>query len=207
MLLKTINILIKILLFTTLAFYFNHPVVAQQKLSLQTKQQQLISYSVPKSLSNIIIFDKPLDISHVSFTDTKKQFFIKDFQNDVVVMYAWASFCGHCKKSMPKLNDLQKRIQDENIKIIALNVDSKGPKRALKFVNSLEDMLIEFYYINNNSLTNFAYEHANAFTILGVPFIFIINKKSEAVALIIGTINLDSPEIITFLKNIKKIYK
>lgn len=62
---------------------------------------------------------------------------LADFQNKVIILDFWASWCGPCRKEMPFLIELHKKYKDKDFEILAINIDEKESK-AQKFLKKLE---------------------------------------------------------------------
>jgi thiol-disulfide isomerase/thioredoxin len=58
---------------------------------------------------------------------------LKQYQNQVVVVDFWASWCVPCKYSFPWLNQMQERYGEDGLKVIGINVD-KDKAMAEKFL-------------------------------------------------------------------------
>ncbi len=70
------------------------------------------------------VFELPGDSGSVS---------LEKYQNQVVFIDFWASWCVPCKYSFPWLNQMQERYGEDGFKVIAINVD-KEKAHAEKFL-------------------------------------------------------------------------
>ncbi|PCJ47490.1 MAG: redoxin [Gammaproteobacteria bacterium] len=48
---------------------------------------------------------------------------LKELSGDVILINFWASWCGPCRKELPKLEDLHQKYKDLGVTIIGINVD------------------------------------------------------------------------------------
>lgn len=55
--------------------------------------------------------------------DTNQALNLNDFNNKVVLIDFWATWCPPCKQSIPFLNALRNEFQDEGFEIVAISVD------------------------------------------------------------------------------------
>lgn len=59
---------------------------------------------------------------------------LADLKGKVVVVDVWATWCGACIFSIPKIVDLRKKYRDRPVEIIGLNVDDEGWAKAKPFL-------------------------------------------------------------------------
>lgn len=51
---------------------------------------------------------------------------LSDYQDKVVYLYFWASWCSSCKQSFPWMNAMQSKYGAKGLQIIAVNLDAKA---------------------------------------------------------------------------------
>jgi thiol-disulfide isomerase/thioredoxin len=59
---------------------------------------------------------------------------IADLRDKVVVVDVWATWCGTCLYSIPKIVELRNKYSDKPVEIIGLNVDDDGWAKAKPFL-------------------------------------------------------------------------
>jgi thiol-disulfide isomerase/thioredoxin len=59
---------------------------------------------------------------------------IADLKGKVVVVDVWATWCGTCLYSIPKIIELRNKYRDQPVEIIGLNVDDEGWAKAKPFL-------------------------------------------------------------------------
>ncbi|MFT6987424.1 MAG: cytochrome c biogenesis protein CcmG/thiol:disulfide interchange protein DsbE [Psychromonas sp.] len=64
-----------------------------------------------------------------------EKFDLTQYENKVVYLDFWASWCGPCRKSFPWLNEMQAKYQDQGLVIIGINLD-RDIKNANNFLNT-----------------------------------------------------------------------
>jgi thiol-disulfide isomerase/thioredoxin len=80
--------------------------------------------SVLASLFAISLFAIP---GVVSATDTLQ---VSDYHGKVLVVDFWASWCVPCRRSFPWMNEMQQKYGDEDLVIVAVNLDNEASDAA-----------------------------------------------------------------------------
>lgn len=80
--------------------------------------------SVLASLFAISLFAVP---GVVSATDTLQ---VSDYHGKVLVVDFWASWCVPCRRSFPWMNEMQQKYGDEDLVIVAVNLDNEASDAA-----------------------------------------------------------------------------
>ncbi len=80
-------------------------------------------------MKKLIIYSLILFTFAQSIGDSKAEqpdgFNINDYQGKVVYLDFWASWCIPCRKSFPWMNKIQDQYSDDDLVIIAVNLDKK----------------------------------------------------------------------------------
>ena len=50
---------------------------------------------------------------------------LAEMRGDVILLNFWASWCGPCRKEMPKLEALHQKYKDLGVRIVGINLDSE----------------------------------------------------------------------------------
>ena len=144
--------------------------------------KNLIIHKIPKIYENLIFLDKK-----------NQKINIQNFQNNLIILNFWATWCAPCKEEMPSLDTLQINPNLDNIKIFAINIGKENKKKVDKFFKKLDIKNIESYYDASTTL-------AKKLSLRGVPTSILINKNGMEFARIIGSIDFDDEKFINWLK-------
>ncbi|MBW8001062.1 MAG: TlpA family protein disulfide reductase [Planctomycetes bacterium] len=90
--------------------------------------------------------------------------------NKVYVLEFWATWCGPCKTSTPKLVAIYDKYKDYGFEIVSLSVD-RSSDRVRKFIR---DMKVNYHVAMD-------YGTANRYGIRGYPTALIVNDKGQIV--------------------------
>jgi thiol-disulfide isomerase/thioredoxin len=93
---------------------------------------------------------------------------LSSFRGKVVYLDFWASWCGPCRLSLPRLNTLWKELGEQGFEVLAINVD-EFEEDALEF---LEQFPVDYRVVRDETGAT-----PEAFGILGMPTAFIIDRQ------------------------------
>lgn len=77
---------------------------------------------------------RPLPFEEFSHLDASGTFNLHDLEEDYVLLDFWATWCGPCIASMPKLHELQEQYSDNSFTIVSISLDEDA-----EFVHSFRD--------------------------------------------------------------------
>jgi thiol-disulfide isomerase/thioredoxin len=99
---------------------------------------------------------------------------ISDYHGKVVIVSFWASWCGPCKKELPVLAGVVKRVGPDHLQVIAINFrDEYDPFKYV--VNVLKDYPITFLRDANG-------KSARKYDVQGIPRMIIVGRDGKVAA-------------------------
>lgn len=122
------------------------------------------------------------------FDDAKRPHTMEEFQNEVVVLNFWATWCTSCIQKMPALDKLAKSLKRYPVRVVALSQDFKGVQAVKSYFN----------YANIKHLDIYLDPRANFFRALNltsIPSTFIVSPEGNIVARISSGADLESEGI------------
>ena len=153
------------------------------------------SYAIQQlNLKNLIVHKDPKKLEKINFININNETIdLNKFENSLVIVNFWATWCAPCIEEMPSLNRLQANKDFNNLKIIPINVGRDDIEKSKSFYKKLKINNLDIYFDKNVEL-------ANKFLLRGLPTTIFINKKGEEFARIIGFVNFDDKKIIKWLQ-------
>ena len=153
------------------------------------------SYAIQQpNLKNLVIHKDPKKLEKINFKNIDNETInLNKFENSLIVINFWATWCAPCIEEMPSLNRLQVNPIFNNLKILPINVGRDNVQKSKNFFKKLEIYNLEIYFDKDIEL-------ANKFLLRGLPTTVFINKKGEEFARIIGFVNFDDKKFVKWLK-------
>ena len=153
------------------------------------------SYAIQQpNLKNLIIHKDPKKLEKINFINIDKEIInLKRFENSLIVINFWATWCAPCIEEMPSLNRLQANTAFNNLKIIPINVGRDNIEKSKNFYKKLKIENLEIYFDKDVVL-------AKKFLLRGLPTTVFINKEGEEFARVIGFVNFDNKTFIKWLQ-------
>ena len=153
------------------------------------------SYAIQQpNLKNLIIHKDPIKLEKINFKNINNETInLNEFENSLIIINFWATWCAPCIEEMPSLNRLKKNPIFNNLQIIPINVGRDNVEKSKNFYKKLKINNLEIYFDKDVEL-------ANKFLLRGLPTTVFINKKGEEFARVIGFVNFDDKTIIKWLK-------
>ena len=144
--------------------------------------KNIVIHKIPKTYDNVIFLDK---------NDQKIN--INEYAGNLLILKFWATWCEPCKEEMPSLDKLQTNPELDKIKIFPINIGKETLNKVNKFFVDLNIKNFEPYFDPPTTL-------AKMFSLRGVPTTILINKKGQEFARVMGSINFEDKNFISWIK-------
>jgi len=153
------------------------------------------SYALEKpDIKNLTIIKNPKIYEDVIFKDVnQKDVSLADFKGKLVILNFWATWCAPCREEMPSLDHLQSNSNLNNLKIFPINIGEEDASKSESFFKELDINNLEVYFDAPITL-------AKKFSLRGVPTTILFNKEGKEFARIIGSIDFNNEEFISWLE-------
>tara|TARA_Y100001949_G_C15879612_1_gene283203 strand:- start:288 stop:797 length:510 start_codon:yes stop_codon:yes gene_type:complete len=158
----------------------------------------LLSNSLANEVTDIknLVINKDLKrYETISFIDAKNgEINLVDYRGNLILLNFWATWCAPCKEEMPSLDLLQANYDLDNLKIFPINIGKDNLEKALEFFEEVNIKNLDLYFDNPITL-------AKKFGLRGIPTSILFNKEGEEFARILGSIDFQDENFISWLKN------
>jgi thiol-disulfide isomerase/thioredoxin len=130
---------------------------------------------------------------------------LSDLRGQVVLLDFWATWCGPCQLTIPKLNSLHKKYKDKGLTILGLTrFYGEGGGRPLNTTEELE-FLRQFkkrYGIGYGFVIADAEENRDAFGVSALPTAVLIDKRGSVRHIITGVYPGSDEELASMIKRL-----
>ena len=150
---------------------------------------------IDTSFKNIIIHPKSKDfpILHLKNVEGEDIIIGKNIKKVTLINF-WATWCAPCIEELPSLDRLKSKYEN-NVNIIAINVEKINYKKAENFLKSLKIQNFKTYFDKD-------FRIAKLLGLRGIPITIIVNKDGREAGRVIGSIEFDQDEFISLLEKI-----
>ena len=146
-------------------------------------------------LKTLIIYDDQKEISEISFKNGEdKNVLLSEYENKLLILNFWATWCEPCKEEMPSLENLQNNTNFKNLKILPINIGQEDKNSIKNFFSEVNIKTFEIFYDSDVKL-------AKKFSLRGIPTSILINKDGYEFAKIIGSLDFEDPKFVNWLLN------
>ncbi len=145
-------------------------------------------------MANFTIFEKPSMAPAIEFrTEDGRAVSLANWRGKVVLVNFWATWCAPCRREMPELDKLQKRLGGDRFEVIALSSDRKGLALIKPFYKNIGVQNLKIYYDKTSRAQR-------AFKVVGLPTTVLINEKGQYIGQMIGPAEWYSEEAVALIR-------
>ncbi len=124
-----------------------------------------------------------------------KQHSLADYKGQVVLLQFWATYCTPCRKEMPSMNRLMKKMEGTPFTILAVDMgETKAEVEAF-----IKEVGAEFTVLLDESG-----DSVGAWNVFAAPSNFLIGPDGKVKYTLYGGVEWDSDEMVELLKGMAK---
>jgi cytochrome c biogenesis protein CcmG/thiol:disulfide interchange protein DsbE len=125
--------------------------------------------------------------------DADRKIALNQFRGKVVVLNFWATWCAPCIEEMPSLVQMQERLKDRGVTVLAVSVDSDSGS----YQRFLRDHNISLLTIRDEKQ-----QSNNLYGTFKFPETYVIDRGGVMRRKFIGAVDWSRPEVIDFLSKL-----
>ena len=169
--------------------FFSISAIAESKYAEKTKD------TIRGELRKFIFSEKTEVLPKPLILDANENMVEIGYDEDILIINFWATWCAPCKKEMPSLNSLAQNMKYEDIRIITI-ASGRNSKEA-----------IDGFFDDNNLVNLKKYRDprgriAVKYGVTAVPTTVVINPTGLEIGRIIGDIDWDTADVRSFFKKL-----
>lgn len=137
---------------------------------------------------------KPKELPKIVFMNGHDQEIrLEDFKGKIVLLNIWATWCIPCRKEMPALDRLQKKLGSSDFTVVALSIDRDGLDAVRRFFKLFRLESLDIY----NDIWD---ESTAALRIAGIPTTILIDRRGREIGRRLGPYEWDSDDVVKELQ-------
>ena len=169
--------------------FFSISAIAESKYAEKTKD------IIRGELRKFIFSEKTEVLPKPLILDANENMVEIGYDEDILIINFWATWCAPCKKEMPSLNSLAQNMKYEDIQIITI-ASGRNSKEA-----------IDGFFDDNNLVNLKKYRDprgriAVKYGVTALPTTVVINPTGLEIGRIIGDIDWDTADVRSFFKKL-----
>jgi cytochrome c biogenesis protein CcmG, thiol:disulfide interchange protein DsbE len=122
--------------------------------------------------------------------DSDRKISLDEFRGKVVVLNFWATWCPPCVDEMPSLVQMQQKMKDKGVEVLAVSVDAD---------QSAYDKFVKNYAVDLRTVRDPDQKSNNLYGTFKFPETYIIDRQGILRRKFIGPIDWGTPEIVDYL--------
>lgn len=131
-------------------------------------------------LTAFVIHAKRKDMADISFFDSAgKERALREWRGRVVLLNLWATWCAPCRKEMPTLAALERKLGSKDFEVVAVSVDRKGLEASSAF-------LIEHHATALNLYADPSATVLDKVKAIGLPASILIDRQGREIGRMFG---------------------
>ncbi len=89
---------------------------------------------------------RPLKVPDLSFQDASgKPLTLAQWRGRTVLLNLWATWCVPCRKEMPTLDALERKLGGPDFQVVAVNIDTRDPEKPKAFLKEIGIDKLAYY--------------------------------------------------------------
>ena len=125
--------------------------------------------------------------------DSDRKITLSELRGKVVVLNFWATWCAPCVEELPSLVNLQQKMRNKGITVLAVSVDQD---------ESLYRRFVQDHNLNLLTVRDANQKSNNLYGTFKFPETYIIDRNGVMRRKFIGPVDWATPEVVDFLSKL-----
>ncbi len=122
--------------------------------------------------------------------DADRKLTLSDYHGKTVVLNFWATWCPPCVEEMPSLIQMQQRMKDKGVVVLAVSLDED---------ESAYHKFLRDHGVNVITVRDPAMKSSDLYGTFKYPETYIIDRNGILQRKFIGAVDWNQPEVVDFL--------
>jgi len=133
--------------------------------------------------------------------DSERSVTLSQFHGKIVVLNFWATWCPPCVEEMPSLVQMQKKMQDKGITVLAVSVDDDADDYH-KFLKDHSIDLLTVRESGQRTHKGVIAPVSSRYGTIKVPETYIVDRNGTIRRKFIGPVDWSQTEIVEYLSRL-----
>ena len=139
-----------------------------------------------------------LKVPDLDFQDAAgKPLSLAHWRGRTVLLNLWATWCVPCRKEMPALDALEKKLGSPDFQVVAVNIDTRDPDKPKAFLKALGIEKLAYYADPTARTFQDLKEIGRAF---GMPTTMLVDKQGCEIGTIAGPAEWASDDAVKLIQ-------
>ena len=139
-----------------------------------------------------------LKVPDLTFQDgAGKPLTLDHWRGRTVLLNLWATWCVPCRKEMPALDALEKKLGGPDFQVVAINIDTRDPDKPKAFLKELGISSLAYYSDPSAKTFQDLKEIGRAF---GMPTTMLVSKEGCEIGTIAGPAEWASDDAVKLIQ-------
>lgn len=120
---------------------------------------------------------------------------LRQFRGRIVLLNVWATWCPTCRRELPTLDRLQKKLGGKDFEIVALSIDRDGAEAIAPFFREIGIKNLRIYFDRRGTALG-------EYVIVGLPTTLVIDREGREIGRMTGPADWDTPQMAALIRRI-----
>jgi thiol-disulfide isomerase/thioredoxin len=146
----------------------------------------------------VAVAKTPLKVPNLSFQDAAgKPVTLENWRGRTVLLNLWATWCVPCRKEMPSLEALERKLGGPNFQVVAINIDTRDAEKPKLWLNEVGISDLKYYADPNAKTFQDLKAVGRAF---GMPTTMLIDPNGCEIGTIAGPAEWASDDAVRLIE-------